>query len=238
MSRIYLVTAFCVLLAAAAGAQTPPPAPEGPVTVTSGEGIVKRPPDRAWVQVSVESRARSPREAQKQNADAMSAVLQKLKGSGLAADAIQTRGYDLQPEYDYGNGRQTLRGYVARNSVELRVDELPRLGELIEQAVASGANSVAGVRFDLKDRGSAEREALRLAVEDARRRADAAAAGAGMKVDRVVRIEEHRTSVNPPPRPVTMAMRAEAGQAAAEPPIEGGELEVRAAVTVTASIRQ
>jgi uncharacterized protein YggE len=91
------------------------------------------------------------------------------------------------------------------------------------------------VRFDLKDRASAEREALRLAVEDARRRADAAASGAGMRIERVVRIEEHRVSVSPPPRPM-MAMRAELGQAAAEPPIEAGELEVRSAVTLTAAM--
>ena len=242
MSRIrsYFLAVCCVIFAASAAAQAPPTAasPEGPVTVTSGEGVVKRAPDRAWVQVSVESRARSPREAQKLNADAMSAVLQKLKSAGLSGDAMQTRGYDLQPEFDYNNGKQTLRGYVARNGVELRVDELARLGEYIEQAVASGATSVGGVRFDLKDRAGAAREALKLAVEDARRRADAAAAGAGLRVDRILRIEEQRVAVGPPPRPVMMAMRAEAAQAAAEPPIEAGELEVRGAVTLTATIRQ
>lgn len=235
MNRIFPVAAFCMLLAATSAAQTTPAVPEGPVTITSGEGIVKRAPDRAWVNVSVESRAKSPREAQKLNADAMSAVLQKLKGAGLSGDALQTRGYDLQPEFDYANGKQTLRGYVARNSVELRVDDLPRLGEYIEQAVSSGATAVGGVRFDLKDRASAEREALRLAVQDARLRADAAAAGAGMRIDRIVKIEEHRISLSPPPRPM-MAMRAEMAQAAAEPPIEAGELEVRGAVTLTAAM--
>ena len=167
----------------------------------------------------------------------MSAVLQKLKGAGLAADAIQTRGYDLQPEFDYANGRQTLRGYVARNSVEVRVDDLPRVGEILDLAVAAGATSVSGVRFDLKDKAAAEREALRLAVEDARQRADAAAAGAGMKVERIIRIEEQRATVDAAARPMMMAMRAEAAQAAGEPPIEAGELELRATVTLTATIR-
>ena len=64
------------------------------------------------------------------------------------------------------------------------------------------------------------------------------ASGAGLRVERVIRIEEHRVGVNPPPRPVMMAMRAEAAQTAAEPPIEAGELEVRGAVTLTATIRQ
>ena len=166
----------------------------------------------------------------------MSAVVQKLKGAGLAADALQTRGYELQPEYDYANGRQTLRGYLARNSVEVRVDDLPRVGEIVDLAVTAGATSIGNVRFDLKDKAAAEREALRLAVEDARRRAEAAAAGAGLKVDRIVRLEEHRVTVSPPPRPM-MAMRAEAAQGAAEPPIEAGEIELRAMVTLTATIR-
>jgi uncharacterized protein YggE len=199
--------------------------------------VVKRVPDRAWVQITAESRARGPREAQKLNADIMSSVLQKLKGAGLAAEALQTRGYDLQPEYDYANGRQTLRGYLARNSVDVRVDDLPRVGEIVDLAVTAGATSVGGVRFDLKDKAGAEREALRLAVVDGRQRADVAAAGAGLRVERVIRIEEQRVSVNPPPRPMMMAMRAEGAQAAGEPPIEAGEIELRATVTLTATIR-
>ena len=209
---------------------------EGPVVVSWGEGVIKRAPDRAWVQVTAESRARSPREAQKLNADAMTAVLQKLKSAGVPSDAVQTRAYDLQPEYDYANGRQTLRGYLARNSVEVRVDDLARVGEILDLAVSSGATSVGSVRFDLKDRAGIEREALRLAVEDARRRADAAASGAGMNVERVMRIEEHRASVVPP-IPMPMARRGELAQAAAEPPIAPGELEVRVSVTLVAAIR-
>ena len=143
--------------------------------------------------MAAESRAKSPKEAQRANADAMKAVLDRVKTLGLPGDAIRTSGYDLQPEFDYNNGRQTLRGYVARNSVEVRVDDITRAGDVLDAAVGSGATNVSGVRFDLKDRTAAEREALRDAVADARRRADSAAAGAGMKVDRVLRIEEHRS---------------------------------------------
>jgi len=170
---------------------------------------VKRAPDRGWVSISAESRARSPRDAQRANADAMAAVLGKLKGAGLPADAIRTSGYDLQPEFDYANGKQTLRGYVARNTIEVRVDDIERVGEVLDLAVGSGATNVSGIRFDLKDRTSADREALRRAVADARTRAEAAASGANLKVDRVLRIEEQRTIVEPP-RPMMM-MRQTAG---------------------------
>jgi uncharacterized protein YggE len=96
----------------------PAAAAEGPVIVTTGEGVVKMAPDRAWVTIAAESRAKSPREAQRANADAMKAVLDKLKALGLPSDAIRTAGYDLQPQFDYVNGKQSLRDYLARNTIE------------------------------------------------------------------------------------------------------------------------
>ncbi len=209
-----------------------------PVIVTTGEAVVKMAPDRVWVTIAAESRARSPRESQRANADAMKAVLDKLKAAGLPADAIRTAGYDLQPEFDYVNGKQSLRGYVARNTIEVRVDEVTRAGEILDAAVGSGATTVSGIRFDLKDRSTAERQALRQAVADARGRADAAAAGAGMKVDRVVRIEEQRAMM-PEPRPMYAMARQSvmAEPNASAPPIAAGELEVRSTVTMTSSIK-
>ena len=124
---------------------------------------------------------------------------------------------------------------MARNAVEVRVDDLPKLGEVLDVAVGAGATSVSGIRFDLKDRASAEQAALQRAVADARAQADTAAQAAGMKVERVVRIEVQREASMPPPRPM-MAMRAEMA-VSAEPPIAPGELEIKATVTLTAGIR-
>jgi uncharacterized protein YggE len=187
------------------------------------------------VSIAAESRARTAPEAQKLNTDAMTAVVEKIKAAGVAAEAIQTSGYNLQPEFDYQNGKQTLRGYVARNQVQVRVDTLAKTGEVISAAVGTGATNVSGVRFDLKDRDTHDREALRLAVQDARRRADYAARGAGVTIDRVIRIEEQRDMSDGPPRPMAMMMKTEVAQAAV--PIEAGEIEVRSRVTLTVSIR-
>lgn len=230
-----LIVVWLTLAAPAVAQVSAAAQPEPQVVVTTGEGVIRRAPDRAWVTISAESRARTPREAQKINADAMSAVMARLKSSGLQPDAIQTSSYDLQPEFDYANGRQTLRGYVARNSVQVRVDDLPRLGEILDASVGSGATSISSIRFDMRDRTAAEREALRLAVADARARADAAASGAGMRVDRVLRIEEQRSVGVPQPRPMVMAMRAEGAETTT--PIAAGELDIRAQVTLTAAIR-
>lgn len=230
-TAVLLVTSLAIWTPAAAQERH---ADEGPTVTTHGEGIVKRGPDRAWVTLSTESRAKTPREAQRLNAEAMTAVLQKLKALGLPSDAIQTTGYDLQPEYDYHERKRTLLGYVARNTVEVRVDDLPKVGEVLDAAVGAGATNVSGIRFGLKDRAGAEREALKLAVEDARERAGALASAAGMRVDRILRIHDQQVGEMPPPRP----MMAMAEQVRVEgTPIEGGELEIRASVSLTAAVR-
>jgi hypothetical protein len=227
------VVLFLALAPPAFAQQAPPPGP--PVIVTTGEGVVKQAPDRAWVTIAAESRARTAQDAQRMNTEAMTAVIDKIKASGIPADAIQTTAYNLQPEFDYANGKQTLRGYVARNQVEVRIDTLAKTGDIIAVSVGTGATNVSGVRFDVKDRESLEREALRMAVRDARRRADAAASGAGVAIDRVIRIEEQRDMTDMPrPTPV-MAMRAEMAQTAV--PVEAGQIEVRARVVMTAAIK-
>jgi uncharacterized protein YggE len=224
-----------VLVLSSPVAAQQPPAP--PVIVTTGEAVVKQAPDRAWVTVGAESRARVPQEAQRLNTEVMTGVIDRIKAAGIAADAIRTSGYTLQPEFDYANGKQNLRGYVARNQVQVRVDALAKTGEVIAAVVATGATNVNGVRFDLKDRDKVERDALRIAVQDARRRADAAAAGAGVTIDRVIRIEEQRdTGDIGRPMPMGMAMmKSEQGQSAV--PLEGGEIEVRSRVTMTVAIK-
>jgi uncharacterized protein YggE len=233
--RIMLAALICVLVTALpvrAQPQNPFPA----VIVTTGDAVVKRAPDRAWVTLGVESHARTAREAQLLNADAMTAVIERIKGAGIPADALQTTGYNLQPEFDYVNGKQTLRGYVARNQVQARVDAMAKTGEVITAVVTSGATTVSGVRFDLRDRETAEREALRLAVQDARRRADAAASGAGVTIERVIRVDEQR-DMNDGPRPMAMGMAMVKSDASQAVPLEAGEIEIRSRVTMTVAIR-
>jgi uncharacterized protein YggE len=209
--------------------------PEGDVVVTSGEAIVQRAPDQAFITMTVESRAKVPGEAQKAAANTMTAVQQKLAGAGFTGDAVRTLAYDLQPEYDYHDGRQTLRGYVARTSIEVRVEPVQRAGEVIDLAVQSGATAVSSLRFDLKGRAAVEREALTKAVQVARARAEAAAAGIGRSLDRVLRIEDHGAGEPPIQRPVGVAMRMAADQATT--PVQPGEVEIRARVSLTVKLK-
>ena len=231
-----MLTLIALLLAPSAAPAQPQDASKDPnVVVTNGEAIVRQAPDRALITVSVEARAKSPRDAQRQNAEAMTAVEQRLATARIPKDAIRTLGYDLEQEFDFVQGRRIPREYVARNSIEVRVDEIARVGELLDLSVQGGATSIGGVRFDLQDRGRIELDALRLAVVDARGRAEAMVAGAGRAIDRIIRIEESREAgILPMPRAM---MTMKANDAASQTPVEPGLIEIRARVTLTASMR-
>ncbi len=208
-----------------------------PVIVVVGESLVRRVPDVAYLNVSVESKAGNPRDAQRQNADTMAAVERALANAGIARDALRTIGAWLDQQYDFVNGKRVSRGYTARNTLEIRVDDVARAGEIADVAVQAGATAVSGVRFDLKDRTSAEREALRQAVEDARARADAAASGAGRTIDRVIRIEDARPDRGPRPVQQTFAVARAAEASSAPTNFEPGMLEINAQVTLTVSMK-
>lgn len=206
-----------------------------PVLVTSGSAQVRATPDRAVVRLTTEARAKTAKDAQQQEAQATTAVRKQLTDSKIPTEAVRTLSYDLQLEFDYVQGKQMPRGYVARHVLEVRVEDLPQLGEIIGKAVDSGTAAVSGIQFDVKARDELERQALKKAVEDARARADAAAAGAGTTVAGVIRLEEQRMIEGPRPMAFGRAMTAEA--AAVATPVAAGEIEIKATVTLTSALK-
>jgi uncharacterized protein len=243
MSRTALFLAIAILsLTRTAGAQDTS-GPNGfvvarpdPFITTVGRATVKTAPDRAFVTVATEALAASPGAAQQQIARSMTAVRAAVKATGVPDDAVKTLSYGLQEEADYQNGRRVPRGYRARNTIEVRLDDIGRVGDVIDASVKAGANAVTDIRFDLKDRAAVERDALKRAVADAKSRADAMAAGAGVALGPIVRIDE--TGQMPPvPRPMeAVRVRAMAADVP-ETPVSAGEIEVEATVTLTVSIK-
>jgi uncharacterized protein YggE len=238
------ILAFWVIaacgLAAPAAAQTT--APAVPVVVASGEHRIKVAPDQAWVMVSVETREPKAPEARRLGAVAMTSVMAALKQTGLAADAVQTIGFSLQPEYEYVNQRQRMKGFILQNQVQVRIDDISKVADVLDAAGAltlpSSSNvTIGGLRFDLKNRAGVERDALKGAVEDAMARAKAMAAGAGMSLGRTVRIEEAVGQIVPKFNEPYMMARAGVADAAVQTPIAPADIEIRAQVSLTVEIK-
>ncbi len=236
MTRATLLSFVVGMLAPGFASAQTPATPAAPTVVVRGDGEVRIAPDMATIGLGTEHTAPTPKEAQAVVAKAMTAVQQRLIGAGVPKDAVRTTSYDVQARIDWVNGKQVPRGFMARHAIDVRVDDLSRVGELLELAIGAGGTSVQGVRFDLKQRDTHEREALTRAVADARARADAVAAGAGSTIAGIVRIEEAGIGGGGP-QPVMMRMQESLTVGDAAPPVAPGETVIRASVTLTARLK-
>lgn len=228
--KILIAVLLSLPFASSALAQTAEP----PQVIVTGDGVIKATPDQAWISIGAESHSKISKDAQQRNAEAMSAVFQKIAAFGIGKDAIKTTAIDLQMEFDYANGKQVPRGYVARNTVEVRVDDLAKLGDVLDAVTNSGATMIHGLRFDVKQREQIESTALQSAVKNAMAKTQAIAAGANRAIDRVLKIEEISGGGEPVPmmRQYSMAAKADAST-----PVAAGEIEIRAQVRLTVSIK-
>ncbi len=195
--------------------------------VVSGTGQATARPDQATVSAGVQTRGRTAQEAQSANNQAMQAVIAAIKALGIPDNKIQTNGVSLYPNYDQG---QSINGYNATNNVVVTVDNVDQVGSVLDAAVKAGANQATNVRFGFKDETTLRNKALASAAADARGKADALAAALGLKVSGIESVAEGNVSmpiVYNQPKPFAGAA---ASQASA--PIEPGELNVTAEVTI------
>jgi uncharacterized protein len=215
---------------------TTPDVPRSPRTVTvSGTGRVAAAPDVVELRLGVAVTRPAAAAAQADAAASMTAVLGALRASGIADRDLRTEGLSLQPVVDYRpDGGSVLRGFELRNGVVARLRDLARLPGAIDGAIAAGATTLDGVRFDVEDRAAAEAAARDAAVADALAKAAALARAAGASLGEVISITEGRAA---PPLPfaATGGFKVMAAEAAPTP-VEAGEHEIAVTVEVVVAL--
>jgi uncharacterized protein YggE len=227
-----LTVTACTANPAPAGAQAAPGTDAQPRTLTvSANASVSRSPDRAWINLAVESPGATAGEASDANARAMQAVMAAIRDQGIPAERIQTQRLELRPRYDRPReGEPSIVGYTAVNQVRVRIDDLDRVGSVVDAAVTAGANRVTGINFEISEPAEAYHEALRMAVASAREEATVTAEALGETLGPPLQVSTggfHMPTPSPAFRADAFAM-----EAAAAPPVEAGELEVRANITI------
>jgi hypothetical protein len=216
-----------------ASAQTDDPKPQIRVT---GRATVSVQPEQASVDVGVVTEAPEARDAARMNAEKLDIVLKAIRNALGSGAKFETVSYSLNPVYRYPERNEpVLTGYSATNVVRIRELALDTVGEVIDLATSSGANSVSNIAFGLRDEAAAKARALREAAIDARAKANALADALGLQVLGVLSVSEGEPDIV---RPMPM-YRAEMAMAQAAPPtpVEAGAIEVRASVTLVVAIR-
>ncbi|HYW31123.1 MAG TPA: SIMPL domain-containing protein [Gemmatimonas sp.] len=210
------LVAGSLIAGSALHAQNQPPQPPPQITV-SARGEVQVAPDRARVQVGVETQAKTAVAAANENNRKQAAILAAVRALGIPASAISTLNYNVFPveRYDEKNRRSVIDGYRVSNIVQVETDKLEQAGTIIDAALNNGANRVAGLDFMVKDPSAARDQALAKAVQSAKRQATAAAAAAGGQATELLELNVNEFE-QPGPRPMA-AMRVKMDEAAIAP---------------------
>jgi uncharacterized protein len=224
-----------VTVSSAQGAATGTGAVEnGGISVT-GQGKVKAKPDVAYINLGVSSTGETAKAAMDENSAAMNSVVAKLAALGIDKKDMRTGNISLSPQTQTPRTGETgtpkIVGYWANNSLTVTMNDIAKVGEVLDAAVTAGANTAGGVRFEVKDTSKLQTEALNAALKDARAQADVVAAGLGLKVKGVQSATVDSTGGSGPIY-VTMAA-APKGMGAADTPVEPGEMTISAVVRVT-----
>jgi uncharacterized protein YggE len=212
------------------------PAPQADnvgVLTTTGTYTATADPDRAEIVLGVEEQAGDAAIAQRAVADKMARIRTALTNLGIGKDSIETMNYDISPRYDWEHGRNDVIGYTATQTIRVKLTDLNKVGQVVDAAGDAGANRVDYVSFTLSDAKRAElkKQALTQAAKNAREQADAAAAGLGVKVTSVRKIDTNGVDYQPYYRYYAGA-GAMAADAAVPTEIEPSSVGISATVTV------
>lgn len=233
MGAILLLTVAGACAPARAQVPAPSPVPaaaRAPAQiVTTASGEAKYVPDRAVLQVSVQTRALQAADAGRENAKIQRAVFDTLRALGFGQDQLSTMNYTVQPEYRYDKegGTPRVTGYVVTNTIRIDVRRVDLLGPAIDASLGRGANLVSGLDFYSSNDDEARRSALSAAVARARGDAEVMARAAGGHLGQLIELTTYEQPRQPRPM---MAMAARAGADVATP-VSPGEETSRSTVT-------
>ena len=191
MKKMFAMLLCLAVLALGTGAALA----DGTTLSVTGNGTVLVESDLAIVTVGVQETSKDVLEAQSTVNEKIAAIKQALLDAGVEESEINTDSINIYANYDYSDNTEVIVGYTARNSLSVRTTDMDNVGSLIDAAFVAGANTLDNVQFTVQDDTQAREQALTMAVEDARRKADVLAAAAGLQVASIERISEGGVSV-------------------------------------------
>jgi uncharacterized protein YggE len=221
-----------VLLLLVAWAQVQ--ADEQPRTITvNGTGFAEVEPDRANLSMSIVAREATLDAAQNKAAEVSARVLKMTRQMGIKDDKVDTTGASARPDYRWNRDKeeQELRGYIAERQILVEIDDLEKLGAVIEGAVTAGVNQVSPPQLDSSKRKEVYRKALRVAAEDAKANAAELAETLGASLGEVLSINSGSNAPRPP-MPYAGRVQALAADSGTSESYNAADLSFNATVTV------
>jgi uncharacterized protein YggE len=225
---------------AASASEATEDTPQLPRTITVvGQGTIKIEPDIAQVTVGVETVDASVRVATDQTGRTMTQVMAALKAAGIAEKDMQTSGFSIWADRNYGpeGSSEEAARYRVNNNLNIVIRDMDEVGAVIDAAIEAGANTIHSVRFSVADSEPLEAEARAKAIEDAKARAAELAALNDLEVGQVVSVSEVVGSGGGYLNSNFAVLEAPKAGLGGAGPISPGELELSLRVQVVYAIR-
>ena len=209
----------------------------------SGTGEIYAKPDLALTTFSVISEAKTVAEAMKGNTEKMNNIIDFIKGQGVEAKDLKTTSFNIYPRYEwhktteippYPQGERVLVGYEIRQSLQVKIRDMEKIGQIIEGAAAAGANQVGDLQFTIDNEDEVKKQARTQAIEKAKTKARELASQLGVNLVRITNFSE--SSVVPRYYGLEKALGMGAVEEEAAPQIEIGENKITVQVTITYEI--
>ena len=158
--------------------------------IVDGTGEVRVSADTAVISMGVNARNKDVLKAQQEVNETIAAIRKALIAQGVKEENINTELINIYAMYDYQNDREQLTAYNASSTLAVRVTDMESVGTMIDAAFAAGANTLNGVSFSASDTEEAKAEAMKKAVEDAKKKAEILAEASGLKITGIETISQ------------------------------------------------
>ena len=202
-----------------------------PMINVSGEGKIKVVPDQALVSISLETKGTNAADVKKENDIKMDAVLKYIKKANIAKEDFQTQRVSLNPNYDY---EKKKHNYLATQTVQILLKDLSKYDALLDGLVEIGINRIDNVEFKSSKFALLQSDARKLAIKDAKAKAEDFVSVLGQKVGKAITISDNSQNYNPQPIRYAMKTMAMAGDAVElRETLATGEIEIIVNVSVS-----
>ena len=223
------------------------------ISVTGkGESLVK--PDIATFSFSVSETAKTVLEAQNKATDKLNAALKAIKDAGIEEKDIKTDSYSINPHYEYQDGictlsypstcksgKSVLTGYEVAESIQVKVRDIKKAGEIFSTIGSLNVQNVNGLSFSIDDIEKVKADARAKAIDDAKAKAEKLAKDLGVSIVRITSFYDNSDQPSYYGREAmggdVMNMKVSAVAPMAAPQVPAGEQKVVSTVTITYEIK-
>lgn len=191
-------------------------------------------PDKVILSLGVQTTNNTAKTALDSNSKSMNTVLEALLAAGVKRNETSTSSFNVSPNYNYSQGRNIITGFTVTNSLQIESSKIANVSEWLDTAISAGTNTVNSIDFTQSDKKLAEIKngLIKLAIDDAKAKANFAASALGLKVLGVRSITVNEFASTPQPMPFGLQKLSVPAPAGGTPIISGHQ-QVSESVDIT-----